>query len=65
MDHEISPLLDMKMLEAYPICKLMDTYLKNKPERQPPTIYYNIETVSLHEGFCILVLVAKTFVLIL
>jgi len=37
MDHEPSPLFKTKMLEAKPIAKLMDTYLKNNPWREPPT----------------------------
>ncbi len=31
MDHKTSPLPNMKMLEAKPICKLMDTWFKNNP----------------------------------
>jgi len=37
MDHEPSPLFNTKMLEAKPIAKLMDTYLKKNPWREPPT----------------------------
>jgi hypothetical protein len=31
MDHEISPLSNMKMPKAKPIAKLMDTYFKSNP----------------------------------
>jgi hypothetical protein len=38
MDHEPSPLSNTKMLKAKPIAKLMDTYLKNSPRQEPPTM---------------------------
>jgi len=65
MDHETSPLFDMKMPKAKPIAKLMDTYLRSNPKLKPLGTNENIMIVSIPKGFGILILVAKSLVLIL
>jgi hypothetical protein len=53
------------MSKGKPITKLMDTYLRSSPIREPPTTNKNIQIVNLPKGFCALVLVAKKNALIL